>query len=236
MYLSVLVANELFTMNSSREKQLKEYYQTKDECRKGLLRHLEKACRNVPKTGSPRALDIGCGTGVPTLWLAENFSGTIVAIDNDKDSIDVLKEKIRQGKLENRVEAHCISFVDFDPGTGSFDLILAEGFLNVVGFEAGYRRIIEMLKSGGYFIIHDEYRDHEQKCEFIRQNNGRIIDTLCLDECTWWDDYYKQLESSIRNIEDKDLRKMFSSDLQEIEAYKTDPSPFRSMYYVLQKS
>jgi cyclopropane fatty-acyl-phospholipid synthase-like methyltransferase len=217
-------------------KQMTKYYQIKDECREGLLRHLEKACTNIPGTGTPRILDIGCGTGVPTMWLADHFSGRITAIDNDKEAIGFLLEKIHGEKLENRVEAHCISFLEFDPGPGSFDIILAEGFLNVVGFEAGFQRIIKILKSGGYFIIHDEYKEHRVKCDFIQENQCRIIDTLYLDEGVWWDDYYRQLEAAIHGIKRNSLLDRFSSDMKEIAYYKKDPSPFRSMYYVLQKS
>ena len=41
----------------------------------------------------PEILDIGCGTGVPTLLLAEKFNGHITATDSDTKSINRLEEK-----------------------------------------------------------------------------------------------------------------------------------------------
>jgi hypothetical protein len=60
-----------------------------------------------------------------------------------------------------------VSFFDFKSDPDNFDIILAEGFLNFVGFETGFPRLIRLLKHFGYLLIHDEFRDHEKKLEFI---------------------------------------------------------------------
>jgi len=214
---------------------MSDYYLIKDKCREGLIRHLENACRDIPRTGSYRILDIGCGTGVPTFWLADNFSGIITAIDTDENSLGFLRGKINDKHLQHKVKALHISFFDFISEPCCFDIILAEGFLNTVDFETGLTRAVEILRTGGYFIIHDEYRDHEKKSEFIQKNNCQIIETLYLDETIWWNDYYRQLESGINHAKNAGIRDLFKSDMNEIESYKTDPSLFRSMYYILRK-
>jgi cyclopropane fatty-acyl-phospholipid synthase-like methyltransferase len=50
-----------------------EYYKIKDKSRKGLLKYMVKAFSLIPLSHSPKILDIGCGTGVPTIWVAENY-------------------------------------------------------------------------------------------------------------------------------------------------------------------
>ena len=76
-----------------------EYYQIKDKCRKELLKYLSEVFFQIPGIENPKILDIGCGTGVPTIWLAENTNGIITAIDTNKHSLDRLQEKISIKKL-----------------------------------------------------------------------------------------------------------------------------------------
>ena len=200
-----------------------------------MIRYLEQACSKIPRIANSNILDIGCGTGVPTLWFADNFPGVITAIDTDKDSLDFFQKKITYKNLQDKIKTLCISFFDFKPGPDSFETILAEGLLNVVGFEAGFKRGIEILKRGGYFIIHDEYKDHNEKCGFIQSNKCKIMDTLYLDETIWWNEYFRKLESEIDRIEDIRTRDLFKSDARYIESWKLDPSVFRSVYYVVEK-
>jgi cyclopropane fatty-acyl-phospholipid synthase-like methyltransferase len=213
----------------------KEYFQIKDLCRQGLLKYLAKAFSFIPKTEDPAILDIGCGTGVPTVWLAENLGGSITAIDTDKDSLSWLREKIKERKLENLVTVFNISVFDLTLKVDPFDIILAEGVLTVVGFGKAFPGIIGMLRKNGYFIIHDEYKDHREKCDFISNNHCQIISTLFLDEGIWWNDYYKHLETDISSVKDKQIRDLFRSDLKEIELYRKNPKLFRSIYYIIKK-
>jgi len=212
-----------------------EYYTIKDTCRKGLLKYLAKAFSLIPKTEKPKILDIGCGTGVPTFWLAENYSGIITAIDTDKNALYWLQEKISSSNLENQITTVNISFFDLKSNPGYFDIILAEGFLNIVGFEQGFSKLVRMLKNDGYFIIHDEYKDHEKKCDYIFNNRCRLIDTLLLDEKIWWNNYYMQLEIKITSIENNQTKELFKSDIKEINSYKMDSTPFKSIYYIVNK-
>jgi cyclopropane fatty-acyl-phospholipid synthase-like methyltransferase len=212
-----------------------KYFEIKDTCRNGLIRHLEKVFSALPEIDNPKILDIGCGTGVPTLWIAKNYSGTITAIDTDKDSIEYLKKKINDNNLQDKITALKTSFFDFVSDPDRFDIILAEGFLNVVGFEVAFPKVGDNLKRKGYFVIHDEFKDHEKKLEFIHDNNCKLVYTLFLDENVWWNDYYKQLEFAINTMNREQIRNLFDSDLKEIELYKQDSSAFRSIYYLVEK-
>ena len=212
-----------------------EYFYIKDICRSGLIEYLEKAFSKISNIKDTKILDIGCGTWVPTLWLADYFSGPITAIDSDTESINFLSQKITKMNLSKRVRVLCTSFFEYTSDFEHYDIILAEGFLNVIGFESGFKLIICLLKSNGYFIIHDEFKDHNKKCEFINDNNCEIINTFFLDESVWWNNYYKQLEDEINRIGDFKIKELFKRDILEIEQYKTNPSLFKSMYYVLKK-
>ena len=212
-----------------------EYYQIKDNCRKGLLKYMAKAVSLLPKINNPEILDIGCRTGVPTIWLAENYGGIVTAIDTDNSALEWLQKKIISKKLGKKITTINVSFFDLKTEPCYFDMILAEGFLNIIGFEQGFVKVASMLKEGGYFVIHDEYKDHEMKCDFIRKNYCKLVDTVFLDESVWWDDYYKQLEAEINSLNIKQIKYLFKSELKEIELYKRDPSPFKSIYYIVKR-
>ena len=69
----------------------------KDSLRKHLLKYTRKAFRMLPQLNKPRILDMGYGSGVPTLELARLSKGEITGIDIDQRSlyrlnIDLLEE------------------------------------------------------------------------------------------------------------------------------------------------
>ena len=212
----------------------KAYFDIKDNCRKGLLKYLLKAISSIPAIESPCILDIGCGSGVPAVALAEYYTGTITAVDIDTKSINRLKEKVAELNLSGRITAVNCSVFDMEFKENTFDIILAEGLLNVVGFKKGFSILIKLLNRNRYFIIHDEFRNHTEKTEFIESNNCKILNSFSLDKHVWWNDYFKCLEKEISSISDNELLKLFKPDLQEIKSFKKDSSPYNSMYYVVE--
>jgi len=214
----------------------KAYFDIKDNCRKSLLKYLTKAISTIPAIENPLILDVGCGSGVPTLALAEYYTGsTITAVDIDAKSINRLKEKVTELNLSNRITAVNCSLFDMEFEENLFDIILAEGLLNVVGFKKGFSILIKLLKRNGYFIIHDEFQNHTEKTEFIESNNCKILDSFSLDEHVWWNDYFKCLEEEISLQRDEYLLELFKPDLSDIELFKQNPSQFNSVYYVIEK-
>jgi len=201
-----------------------------------LVKYLEQVLNDLPDLNNPKILDIGCGSGVPTLWLAERYNGTITAIDTDNQLLAFLEQKIQRKEPSSRIETINVSFFDLITEPEWFDLILAEGFLNVVGFEMGFRKVIAKIKANGYFIIHDEYKDHDKKIELIHENNCKIVSSLLLDETIWWNDFYGQLDMEINKPENAHLRSLFINEINEIDQYKKNPSLFKSIYYVVLKS
>lgn len=213
----------------------KEYFEIKDNCRKGLLKYLTRAISIIPAIESPLILDVGCGSGVPTLALAEKYNGLITAFDVDAKSINRLEEKVKELNLSDRFTIHNCSLFDMEFEENQFDIILAEGLLNVVGFEKGFSKIIKLLKWNRHIIIHDEFRNYTKKAEFIENNDCKILDSFKLDEHVWWNDYFKCLENEISSYKKKDFLEISKTDLYEIEMFKQDPSPFNSVYYVIEK-
>lgn len=207
----------------------------KDTCRKGLIKYLLKALSNIPQLEKPLILDIGCGTGVPTIAMADIYTGKIYAVDSDKKSLSHLKEKTDRLNLFSRITVIHSSVFDLKFTNIKFDIVLAEGLLNIIGFENGLQIVSRYIKDDGYFVIHDEIKNHNKKLKIIERNQYKLLDSFELNEDIWWKDYYDELERKITAFSDKNIRDLFKRELDEIEMYKKNPARFRSMYYILKK-
>lgn len=58
-------------------------------------------CRELPPI--PSILDLGCGTGYQTFYLAQITGGNIVAVDNHEPFVNRLSTAVRERGLENRI-------------------------------------------------------------------------------------------------------------------------------------
>ena len=66
-----------------------QYKIDRDRFRKKLLKYTRRAYQLLPEITSPVILDVGCGTGVAALELAQLSNGTVTGIDIDEQSIHI---------------------------------------------------------------------------------------------------------------------------------------------------
>lgn len=72
-----------------------------------------------------RILDIGTGTGVVALMLAQRFPGSLIeAIDIDPIAVDCAQENFMNSSFKPRLLAETADLVNFSPGN-SYDLIVS---------------------------------------------------------------------------------------------------------------
>ncbi|NSW94439.1 MAG: methyltransferase [Bacteroidales bacterium] len=75
--------------------------------------------------GKKRILDIGTGTGLIALMLAQRSDAEIVAIEPDHDSFIQASENIQQSKWSNRISIENKSLQEYAGGNEKFDLIVS---------------------------------------------------------------------------------------------------------------
>ncbi|HOU02323.1 MAG TPA: methyltransferase [Bacteroidales bacterium] len=75
--------------------------------------------------GAQKILDIGTGTGLIALMLAQRCQAEITAIEPDKDSFGQACENVRNSKWQKRINIHNSSLQDFNPGNLKYDLIVS---------------------------------------------------------------------------------------------------------------
>ena len=211
-----------------------------DSARKGLIKYMRKAFHMLPKLDRPCILDVGCGSGVPTIELARLSNGQIIGLDIEQDLLDRLNRKAEEAGLSERVKTIKRSMFDIDFPDESFDIIWAEGSISIIGFERGLKEWYRFLKPDGFLVAHDEVGNITEKTEKISSLGYDLLDYFVLGEETWWNEYYAPLEKLIHKIRTKHADNpkaiaLLDTEQREIEMAKQDPRQYRSVYFVMKK-
>jgi len=220
---------------------MSQFQMDRDIVRSRLLKYTRKAFRMLPKLDRPRILDIGCGSGVPTMELARLGQGEVIGIDIDQTALDKLARKIRDAVLSNRVQAVSLSVLDMVFPDESFDIIWSEGSIFAIGFKRGIQEWRRFLKPNGFMVIHDEKGNVEEKLEQISECGYRLLGYFILNEETWWTEYFAPLEKMIAEsqadyTDDPHALEELAQAQRELEMFKSNPERNSSVCFVMQKN
>jgi len=216
------------------------FQRQKDRVRKRLLKYTRQAFRMLPQLDKPRILDIGCGSGVPTMELARLSNGEIIGMDIDQDMLDVLRGKVERAGLSDRVKIMNRSLFDLAFPDESFDIIWAEGSINVVGFKKGLQEWKRLLKPGGFMVVHDERGNVSEKLEQISDCGYQLLGYFGLDTDVWRTEYFLPLERLILEARFKcsdspGVIKALQDAGREIDMFKKEPERNSSVCFVMKK-
>jgi len=219
---------------------LSVYRIEKDRIRENLNKYTRKAFHLLPKWKNPYILDIGCGTGVPTIELAKISDGYVTGIDIDETSLCLLQRKIQETGLSDRIELIKDSMLTMDFPEERFDIIWAEGSITGMGFEKGITMWRRFLKPSGFFVIHDENKDKLEKLKVIPLCGYRLVAQFELSFDSWWSEYFTPLEQLIKKFrhrypEDSELQIELEKDQIEINTCRSNPLIVGSFFVIMQK-
>jgi len=194
----------------------------------------------LPKLERPRILDIGCGSGVPTMQLARLGQGEVIGTDIDRPALDKLTKKITEAGLSDRVQALNCSILDMVFQDESFDIIWSEGSIFVIGFKRGIQEWKRFLKPNGFMVIHDEKGNVEEKLRQISKCGYKLLGYFILSKDTWWMEYFAPLEKLIAEFQTShtdgpQALEELNQARRELEMFKNNPERNSSVYFVVQK-
>lgn len=122
------------------------------------------------------AIDLGCGQGRHTLYLAEQGL-TTYGVDYIASAVEVLRERVREHNLQALVHARVMSLSEvWDFGDASFDLALdvytSINIETLAAREAFRAELVRTLKPGGWFVILVPSADDEIEIELRQAQPG----------------------------------------------------------------
>lgn len=201
--------------------------------------YIVKALKLIPETDRPEILDVGCGTGVPTIILAELTNGNITGVDIDNEALEILKSKIVEKQLESRIVTRNCSMSEMKFHGGGFDIIWAEGSIAVMGFDKGLIAWKPFLKKHGYVVVHDDSDDFDNKIKSIPGCGFELLNHFFISKDEWWKLYYDHLESELNEnyfIQNKKPDDEAKKLINELNIFRKDPQKFSSVYFIMQKT
>jgi ubiquinone/menaquinone biosynthesis C-methylase UbiE len=209
-----------------------------EQLRAVFLKYTRKAFLRLPRLERPRILDIGCGSGVPTIELAKLSNG--VGIDINQSCIDELNRKIKEEALSKRVKGIKLSMLELKFPDEVFDVVWSEGVIRKIGFETSLKQWHRIIKHNGYLVIHYQKEYAIDSLSRIPQHGYSLKDTVQLPADAWWTEFYKPLEEKMNALLHKyakssDALKLLKQFQSEMTMVKKNPRNFRSAFYIMKK-
>ncbi len=211
-----------------------------EQVRAGFLKYTRKAFLKLPRLENPRILDIGCGSGVPTIELAKLSGGVVTGIDIDQSCIDEFNRKIKEENLADRVKALKISLYEMKFPDETFDVVWSEGVVGNIGFETSLKEWRRLLKHNGYLVIHYQVNRVADVLPRMSQLGYSLTDTLPLPEDAWRTEFYRPIEEKMDILLRKyrnnaDALKLLNQHKNEMGMVRKTPSNFICAFYIMKK-
>lgn len=205
--------------------------------------------------------DLGCGTGVQTMVLAQNTEATITALDLYAGSIDKLNATTEKLGLQHRVKGIVASMDNLPFQKEEFDLIWSEGAIANIGFEKGLNHWRDFLKKDGYIAVsYESWFTDERPAEIekwwmdavpeittighniaIMQKTGYLpIAAFVLPEHCWIDNYFmpqkaRQEEFLKKYAGNKTVENMIAFLRREADLYSKYKQYYGYVFYIGKK-
>ena len=115
---------------------------------------LELTVRRAGITDSMQVLDLGCGWGSLSLWIAERFpNASIMSVSNSTSQRDFIVERARERAIAN-IEVVTCDMNDFETDKRFDRVVSIEMFEHMRNYGELFRRIDEWLVPDGRFFMH----------------------------------------------------------------------------------
>ena len=115
---------------------------------------LQLTCQHADIRDGHKILELGCGWGSLTLWLAEKFpSSHVTAISNSSSQRSYILKKINELGLTN-VEVLTKDINNFTPTTNFDRIVSVEMFEHLRNYNEIFSRISQWLNKEGKFFMH----------------------------------------------------------------------------------
>jgi ubiquinone/menaquinone biosynthesis C-methylase UbiE len=97
-------------------------------------------------------LDLACGVGTTSFYLADKYNCNITGIDISNSLITIAKLKVKRSKQEKKPTFQVVDALKMPYDDNSFDVVIAQAFFILIdNKEQALKEIYRILKPGGFF-------------------------------------------------------------------------------------
>jgi len=131
---------------------------------------LAETCAHARLAEGQDILELGCGWGALSIWMAERYPGSrITAVSNSAPQRDFIEARAADRGLGNLRIVTC-DMNDFEPDNGPFDRVVSvEMFEHMRNWRKLLRRVSGWLRPGGLALVH-VFCHREQPYEFLTED------------------------------------------------------------------
>lgn len=170
---------------------------------------------------APRIADLGCGSGVASLLLAEWFDAPVKAVDLSRLFLDQLEARAAERRLTRLVQVQEANIGALDWPAQSLDLIWSEGAAYNLTFPGALNAWHPLLALDGLAVLSELswFCDHppeearifwnaayptlaneQENCTHATNAGFEVLATRRLPEEAWWEFYYGPLLARIESL------------------------------------
>ncbi len=134
----------------------------------GGLREVWALADNLRVNRESKLLDLGCGLGGPTRFIAERFDCFVVGIDITMRQLSIARALTKGLHVAKKVrfirgDAQCLPF-----SSHTFDGVYSmEAFVHFRDKDATIREAFRVLRPGGVFCVHDPVHDPKLQIAYL---------------------------------------------------------------------
>ncbi len=224
----------------------------RDNARRAL-----ELCENLPDR--PQVLDLGCGVGTQSLYVAELTGGTVTAVDTEPVLLERFKRRVEELGLSDRIRPVLGDMADLGMPDESVDLVWSEGALYNLGIERALGVCRHLLRPGGYLAFTEAVWTKSNPPEHVVEmfgypGMGSVGDIVAAAQRTgfdlvgnfpisadaWLDDFYVPMQARIAELEraytgDVEALAILREIRREPESYREFGSFYDYEFFVLRR-
>lgn len=112
----------------------------------------DQLCAQMNLNKDSNVLDLACGVGTTSFYLAKKYKCKVTGIDISNDLIKIAKAELAGSNQENNISFQPADALKMPFPDNSFDVVIAQAFFILIdNKETALKEIYRVLKPGGYF-------------------------------------------------------------------------------------
>ena len=206
--------------------------------------------------------DIGCGSGAPTLVLADQLDAQIIAVDFLPEFLAKLEDAASRIGVADHITTMAASMDKLPFAREGLDAIWSEGAIYNMGFAAGIEAWRKYLKPGGILAVSELTWLTDERPEELQAHWDRAypeVDTasvkmtilerlgfspmgyFVLPETCWLDNYYRPMQQRFTTFLERHknsdvARAIVKAEEKEISLYERHKAFIGYSYYIARKT